>query len=576
MSPARCFALLVFLFSSLFCSTALAQALLGCPMFPADNIWNAPVDTLALDAKSSAYVAAIGATLRGHPDFDAQGGGIPYAVVPGTQTKVAVAFDYADESDAGPYPIPPNPPIEAGSDRHLLTLDRDNCKLYELFDLSRKLDGTWRAGSGAIFDLRSNALRPSGWTSADAAGLPMLPGLVRYDEAAVGEIKHAIRFTAPRTRRAFVWPARHFASASSDPALPPMGQRFRLRANFDLTPISPLGKVIFRAMQKYGVILADNGSSWYFTGAPDTRWPDDALHDDFLSLQGSDFEAVDTSSLMASSDSAGVRSAVALSLVSASPVRLRWNQSGSLTVRLSQIAPAGGAVVALQSALPHVLSLPASVTVPAGASRLSVPLIASAVAAYTSVRLSASVAGVTKSASISVFPSSYPASTAVFQGEDLTTKGDWPGRYGQLGYRIAGSAAPLLPPNFLLTRSGYQSLPWANPTADQRAPYLSASAGTRVAAAWASATTLTIDLIMTDSATRPVALYFLDWDSNARNQTIEVLDAANGRLLDTRALSAFSGGVYFKWNVAGQVRFRVKRVAGVSAVVSGVLVGNSN
>ena len=288
-------------------TTADAQSLAGCPMFPPDNAWNTPIDNLPTSPSSSAYVATIGATTSGHPDFDAIGDGIPYAIVPGTQAKATVTFDYPDESDPGPYPIPPNPPIESGSDHHLLIVDRDNCTLYELYGLVQNADGTWHAGSCAIWNLRSDALRPANWTSADAAGLPILPGLVRYDEAAAGTIAHAIRFTAALTQSAYVWPARHFASSSTDPTRPPMGQRFRLRANFDLTSISPLGQVIFRAMQHYGVILADNGSNWYFSGVPDTRWPDSALHNDFLRLHGSDFEAVDVSSMIVSPDSGQAR-----------------------------------------------------------------------------------------------------------------------------------------------------------------------------------------------------------------------------------------------------------------------------
>ncbi len=273
----------------------------GCPVYPLNNIWNTPVDTLPVHARSSAWVSSIGAATGFHMDFGSgtwDGGpiGIPYNVVSGTQAKVNVTFDYADESDPGPYPIPASPKIEYGSDHHLLIVDKDNCKLYELYD-ARKVAGTWRAGSGAIWDLYSNALRPAGWTSADAAGLPILPGLVRYEEVLAGEIEHAIRFTAPNTQKAYLWPARHFASNSIDPNLPPMGARFRLKASFDISGFPPKMQVILRAMKKYGIILADNGSPWYVSGAPDPRWDNDMLH--LLdALKGSNFEAVDTSSLM--------------------------------------------------------------------------------------------------------------------------------------------------------------------------------------------------------------------------------------------------------------------------------------
>ena len=288
----------------------------GCAVFPDDSIWNTPVDNLPVDANSATYVNTIGALSYVHADFGSglwEGGpiGIPYTTVPGTQPRVNVSFDYADESDPGPYPIPTDAPIEGGAgsngDRHVLVVDRDNCVLYELFDAWPQSDGSWQAGSGAVFDLHSNALRPAGWTSADAAGLPMLPGLARYDEAASGEIRHALRFTAPQTRRLYTWPARHYASNLTGAQYPPMGQRFRLKASFDTTGFSPEVQVILRALIKYGMILADNGAPWFISGAPDERWDNDALHD-LHDVHGSDFEAVDVSSLLLDSNSAAVRS----------------------------------------------------------------------------------------------------------------------------------------------------------------------------------------------------------------------------------------------------------------------------
>jgi hypothetical protein len=286
-------------------------ALEGCEIFPANNIWKVRVDGLPVDASSDAYVATIGADTGLHPDFGTewQGApnGIPYVAVPGNQPLVPVSFQYAPESDPGPYPVPPDAPMEGGpdgeGDRHVLVLDRDACVLYELFYAYPEDAGaSWSAGSGAIFDLGSNDLRPAGWTSADAAGLPILPGLVRYEEVASGEIRHALRFTARYTRQAYVWPARHHASSSSDPDRPPMGQRFRLRADFDLASFSPEVRVILIALQRYGMMLADNGSDWYISGAPDPRWDDDMLRQ-LNQVQGSDFEAVDVSSLQISADS---------------------------------------------------------------------------------------------------------------------------------------------------------------------------------------------------------------------------------------------------------------------------------
>ncbi len=277
----------------------------SCPMLPADNIWNTRVDTLPLDPSSAAYVATIGATATMHADFGSglwNGGpiGIPYVVVNAGQPKVAVQFRVASESNPGPYPIPPNAPIEGGAgssgDRHVLVVDKGTCRLYELFSAYPNGDGSWRAYSGAVFDLRSNALRPDTWTSADAAGFPILPGLVRYDEVASGVIRHAIRFTAPQTRDAHVWPATHDASSLTGAQYPPMGQRFRLKAGFDESSYSPQVQVILRAMKTYGIVLADNGSPWFISGAPDARWNNTVLHE-LHRVPGSAFEAVDVRGL---------------------------------------------------------------------------------------------------------------------------------------------------------------------------------------------------------------------------------------------------------------------------------------
>jgi hypothetical protein len=278
----------------------------GCPVLPRSNAFNQRVDALPVAADSAALTRSIGLAAGAHADFGSgtfDGGpiGIPYTVVRRAQKRVPVSFEFADESDRGPYPIPARAPIEggagAGGDRHVLVVDRDRCRLYELYD-AHALDGgaRWRAGSGAIFDLRSNRLRPAGWTSADAAGLPILPGLARYAEVARGTIDHALRFTAPRTRRAYVHPARHFASTDADPALPPMGLRVRLKRATDLGALKPQARIVARALQRYGALLADNGSPWYVSGAPDRRWDDDDLHT-LGRLRGADFEVVDTSSL---------------------------------------------------------------------------------------------------------------------------------------------------------------------------------------------------------------------------------------------------------------------------------------
>jgi len=238
-------------------------------------------------------VASVGLDRNVHPDVGTRYG-IPYVEVPANQPRVPIAFEYADESDPGPYPIPPNAPIEGGSDRHILVVDRRSCRLWEVF-AAETTDGgrSWRAGSGATWDLRSNALRPEGWTSADAAGLPIFPGLIRFDEVTAGRIAHALRFTARRTQRAYITPARHFASNSTDPAVPPMGARFRLRADHDCGRYGPTARVVCVALQRYGMLLADNGSDWFITGAPDPRWDDDALNQ-LKQIPGSAFEVVDT------------------------------------------------------------------------------------------------------------------------------------------------------------------------------------------------------------------------------------------------------------------------------------------
>src|SRR3954454_8131826 len=270
-----------------------ARAGLRCPVFPPDNPWNQRVDTLPVHPRSADYVASLGADLHLHADFGSfRGYGIPYNVVHAPVTPAPVRFTvYGDQSGPGPYPIPARPKIEAGSDHHLLVVDDSACKLYELYAAKKTRTG-WAAASGAIFDLTSNALRPAGWTSADAAGLPIFPGLVRYDEVAKGAIHHALRFTASRTQRAYILPARHWASDSTDPTLPPMGLRVRLKAGYDTGWIHGQARVVADALKLYGMMVADNGSSWFITGANHPDWNDADL-DQLKSVPASAFEAVD-------------------------------------------------------------------------------------------------------------------------------------------------------------------------------------------------------------------------------------------------------------------------------------------
>ncbi len=275
-----------------------------CPVFPADNVWNQRVDKLPVAADSAQLIGSIGLNSPVHADFGSgtwDGGpiGIPFDVVSRKTPRSRVSFAYADESDRVRYPIPQHVHIEGGvqatGDRHAILVDKSACRLYELYDLRHSGHG-WTAGSGAVWSLRSNHLRPAGWTSADAAGLPIFPGLARWDEVSRGVIDHALRFTAPRTRRAYVYPARHYASSSNDPSLPPMGLRVRLKASVNVASFPRQARVVLRALQRYGMILADNGSPWYVSGAPNRHWSNDDLHS-LGRLTGADFEVVDTSSL---------------------------------------------------------------------------------------------------------------------------------------------------------------------------------------------------------------------------------------------------------------------------------------
>jgi hypothetical protein len=273
----------------------------NCPTFPADNFWNTPVDNLPVHPQSQAWINTIGRDQGLHMDFGSgtwDGGpiGIPFNLVAGNAAqKFAPIFYYPDESDPGPYPIPANPKIEWGSDHHVLIVDTDTCHLYEIYDASFN-GSNWSGGSGAAWDLNSDALRPADWTSADAAGLPILPGLARYDELASGEINHALRFTARHTN-GYIWPARHLTSNDNSLDIPPMGARFRLKASFDISGFPPKMQIILRAMKTYGIVLADNGSNWYVSGAPNENWDNDMLHTLDV-ITGDDFEAVDTSMMM--------------------------------------------------------------------------------------------------------------------------------------------------------------------------------------------------------------------------------------------------------------------------------------
>ena len=308
---------------------AAQQTVGGCTVLPVANIWNTPVASLPVAANSANVINHIGATDTMHPDFGTvwEGApiGIPYVVVPNAQAMLPIDFSSLDgwpgESDAGPYPIPPNPPIEGGDvltnqgDRHILAVRQGACLLYELYHSWREGENNgaftcavpgatpgWCGLSGAVYNLASNALRPDGWTSGDAAGLPILPGLVRYDEVESGEIRHALRFTVDISRTSYVWPARHEAGSTSDVDAPPMGLRLRMKANFDLTGYTPRVRTILAALKKYGMMVADNGTDWYLNGVPDPRWDDDELSV-LNDIPGSAFEVVNVASLQLSANS---------------------------------------------------------------------------------------------------------------------------------------------------------------------------------------------------------------------------------------------------------------------------------
>lgn len=276
-----------------------------CRVLPRKNVWNTDISTQSVHPKNAQWLASMDAADTDlHPDFGGPPYGLPFAVVDNSHPTVFIDFFWPDESDPGPYPFGPDIPLEGGSDRHALMINEDTCVLYELFAANWN-GGNPKAGSGAIFDLRSNALRPDEWTSADAAGLPIFAGLVRWDEVQAGAIKHAIRFTADLTDASHLWPARHDAG-TPNPNYPPMGARFRLKGGYDISGFSPETQVILVAMKRYGLFLADNGSNWYFQGTMDGHWTDDLL-DELKSVPAGQFEAIDESGLMIDPDSGKAR-----------------------------------------------------------------------------------------------------------------------------------------------------------------------------------------------------------------------------------------------------------------------------
>lgn len=354
-----------------------------CSVLPADDIWNTRIDQLPVHPSSSTWVNAIGPSSPLHPDFgsglwEGEPIGIPYVTVPGTQTKYPATFSDQSESDTGPYAIPLNAPIQGGSastgDRHVISIDTDNCILYEIF-YAFPQTASWTGGSGAIFNLLSDALRPAYWTSTDAAGLPLFPGLVRHDEVAAGAIHHAISFTVQQTQQAFVWPARHYASSLTGPQYPPMGARFRLKASFDISGFSATNQIILTALKQYGMMLTDNGAPWFISGAPDDAWDNNDLHA-LTTITGSNFEAVDATVLMVNPDSGqalqdGVTVSVSPSSASV-PVNTKKQFTATVTGNLDQTvtwdvngSSTGNGTIGFIDSISGIYTAPLTVPLPA-------------------------------------------------------------------------------------------------------------------------------------------------------------------------------------------------------------------
>ncbi|HUA17969.1 MAG TPA: hypothetical protein VMB25_04435 [Bryobacteraceae bacterium] len=394
----------------------------NCTVFPADNIWNTRIDQLPVSPSSSTWVNTIGPANPLHPDFgsglyDGEPMGIPYVTVPGTQTKYPATFTYQSESDPGPYAIPLNAPIEGGSastgDRHVISVDTDNCILYEMWD-SYPQTASWQAGSGAIFNLSSDALRPATWTSADAAGLPIFPGLVKYDEIVAGAIQHAIRFTAPQTQKAYVWPARHYASSLTGSQYPPMGARFRLKASFDISGFSATNQIILTALKRYGMMLADNGSSWFISGATDSRWNNDDLHA-LTTLTGADFEAVDVSPLMVDPNSGqALQNSVSVS-VSPSTASVAVDAAKQFTATVTGSTNTsvtwdvngtvgGNSTVGFVDSVSGLYTAPATVPSPATVTVHATSQAATAAVGSATVTITSAPAPSTKPVSVTIWP----------------------------------------------------------------------------------------------------------------------------------------------------------------------------
>jgi hypothetical protein len=519
------------IFLLLLASVYLAQAqptIGGCKIFPANNIWNTPVDTLPLHAMSTTWINTIGAGLPLRHD-----NALGFNIVPGSQPMVHVLIvEGAAESDPGPYPIPPDPVIEAGRDSHILIIENQNCILYEIYSGARQADGSWRIYSAAKWDLGSNALRPDGWTSADAAGLPMTPGVLRYEEVESGEIRHAIRFTAPKTQRYnYLWPARHYASTDSSASLPKMGLRLRLKADFDISGYSPRMQVILRALKKYGLMLADNGLAWNMQLDNDPRWNEEEL----LTLRaattgvfGRNLEAVDTSVLMSDPNSGragkvamgipvvftdkvgryvnevatigpgiafvdGVLTATGGGGGAGGPVTSVAGRTGDVSLAISDIAGLTAALDSKMNARPYPPERPLSFTPPLSRAGDIISCPACNV-----------TGGTTTPTGTATPPVQTGGSSAAFVKIDTTAMGNWPGVYGADGYMVVGGSSAV-PSYVKVTPSGFSPWVWEGSTADVRGLYTAPSSSARAAAGWYSYSSFNVGLEFNDANTHQVA-----------------------------------------------------------------------
>ncbi|QEH31592.1 IPT/TIG domain protein [Aquisphaera giovannonii] len=587
--------------------------LLGQQLFPSDNAWNQNVSAAPVASNSAAIINNIIGRYgdgRFHPDFgqDYRGGnplyGIPFNVVHGnSQPKVRVVVDgYPDESDLMDAPIPANAVLEGDKqngpvaglanrgDSHLIVWDVDNDVAYEFYNASRpgeNADGRWHAAQESVWDMKTDTFRPLGWTSADAAGLAILPGLVRPDEAlpasqgGQGVINHAIRITLQNSTilNKYVYPASHVANTGTDASvLAPMGARLRLKANVDISGLNPQSKVVAQAMKDYGVIVADNGSNFYASGASYSvdagnnftlTWSDADIQDStrgLKSLTFSDFEVVDTTpvvtGLSASSGSAGATVTVAGLNFSGA--------AGRLSVLFGGVAATSVTVVDDS----HVTAV-----VPAGTGTVDVR-VQSGVTASDARNIKNPVFGYGTSAVTAADRFTYggttgPTAAAAFVGTDTTDQGNWRKAFGADGYNIAGdsgAANPKLPSYATLAVNGASTYVWAASTTDPRALQNAANTG-RVAGTFYSSKAFSLDLNLTDGKAHQVSLYALDWDLRGRTETIQVVDAGTGTVLDTRALSGFQNGKYLTWNLSGHVLIRVTNTGPSNAVVGGLFFG---